>query len=63
MGDAWAAYYAFELQQGTEAEQKDVLDRCVRDDCFAAPVVTDQRDVPRTPDESQRAVFFGGGNT
>ncbi|CAN0135900.1 unnamed protein product, partial [Hapterophycus canaliculatus] len=29
MGDAWAAYYAFELQQGTEAEQKDVLDRCV----------------------------------
>lgn len=30
MGDAWAAYYAFELQQGTEAEQKDVLDRYVR---------------------------------
>ncbi|CAM9224613.1 unnamed protein product [Ectocarpus sp. 6 AP-2014] len=29
MGDAWAAYYAFELQQGTEVEQKDVLDRCV----------------------------------
>lgn len=29
MGDAWAAYYAFELQQGTEAEQADVLDRFV----------------------------------
>lgn len=28
MGDAWAAYYAFELQQGTEVEQADVLDRC-----------------------------------
>lgn len=27
MGDAWAAYYAFELQQGTEVEQADVLDR------------------------------------
>lgn len=29
MGDAWAAYYAFELQQGTEVEQTDVLDRYV----------------------------------
>lgn len=27
MGDAWAASYAFELQQGTEAEQTDVLNR------------------------------------
>ncbi|CAN0471816.1 unnamed protein product, partial [Discosporangium mesarthrocarpum] len=26
-GDAWAAYYAFELQQGGEAEQADVLGR------------------------------------
>lgn len=27
MGDAWAAYYAFELQQGGEAEQTGVLGR------------------------------------
>lgn len=27
MGDAWAAYYAFELQQGSETEQTDVLSR------------------------------------
>ncbi|CAM9945628.1 unnamed protein product, partial [Choristocarpus tenellus] len=26
-GDAWAAYYAFELMQGSEAEQVDVLKR------------------------------------
>ena len=30
MGDAWVAYYAFELQQGTEVEQTEVLERCVQ---------------------------------
>ncbi|KAJ4825870.1 Protein STABILIZED1 [Turnera subulata] len=29
IGDFWALYYKFELQHGTEDEQKDVLKRCV----------------------------------
>ena len=29
LGDAWAAFYKFELQHGTEAEQEDIVRRCV----------------------------------
>ena len=29
LGDAWAHYYAFELADGVEADQEDVLQRCV----------------------------------
>eukprot|EP00053_Salpingoeca_punica_P018929 m.188305 g.188305 ORF g.188305 m.188305 type:complete len:922 (+) comp17534_c0_seq2:46-2811(+) len=29
LGDAWAAYYKFELQYGTEAQQEEVLQHCV----------------------------------
>ena len=32
LGDAWANYYAFELQHGTEEQQKEVLRRCVAAD-------------------------------
>lgn len=29
LGDAWAAYLAFELVEGSDAKRKDVLQRCV----------------------------------
>ena len=32
LGDAWANYYAFELQHGTEEQQKEVLRRCIAAD-------------------------------
>lgn len=29
LGDAWAYFYKFELLHGNEAQQKEVLERCV----------------------------------
>ena len=32
LGDAWGNYFAFELQHGTEEQQKEVVRRCVAAD-------------------------------